>query len=143
MDQSRCCERRTPQLTEGPSFVLQDYAAPNLDEVAVDREDEILAGLLDLLGNVSGVTAAQPREGGKGAGISYQVRESGPSLVLLSFGQAHSQAGYHLLATQSGLGPTIFALAISVASSVDTSPGTTNRAWWTRYASGLLGPGGS
>ena len=51
--------------------------------------------------------------------------------------------GYHLLGAQSGSGPTIFALAISTACSVVTPSGATNRAWWTRYASGLLGPGGS
>ena len=54
-----------PQLTEEPSFVPQVYAAQNWDEVAIVREDESLAGLLDLWANVLGVTVDQPWEGEK------------------------------------------------------------------------------
>lgn len=88
-------QRRLDELPGTRLLRLADYFSPMWADIIADRTDEIGANMLDFLGRnapVDGPDAVTLREGeGEEAGISYQIRGSGPPLVLFPLGLAPSQ----------------------------------------------------
>ncbi len=80
-------------LPESRRRVLEGYAQPGWADHVRDRTDEVVAALKDLPGAASTLTRA-PQSGaqsGAHAGISYDIRGSGPALVLFPLFLAPTQ----------------------------------------------------
>ena len=89
-------KRNSEKLAEACIVRLPGYPSPNTyADVALDRAEDIGSGLLEFLEGLNGVqnapAATISQKEGEVAGISYRIRGSGPSLVLLPLGAAPSQ----------------------------------------------------
>lgn len=76
-------------LPESRRRVLEGYAQPGWADHVRDRTDEVIAALKDLPGAAS--TRDHTPESGAHAGISYDMRGSGPALVLFPLFLAPTQ----------------------------------------------------
>ncbi|MFG1236752.1 methyltransferase domain-containing protein [Xanthobacter autotrophicus DSM 597] len=76
-------------LPESRRRVLEGYAQPGWADHVRDRTDEVIAALKDLPGAAS--TRDRAPESGAHAGISYDMRGSGPALVLFPLFLAPTQ----------------------------------------------------
>ncbi|MFG1227565.1 methyltransferase domain-containing protein [Xanthobacter wiegelii] len=76
-------------LPESRQRVLEGYAQPGWADHVRDRTDEVIAALRDLPGAAS--TRDRAPESGAHAGISYDIRGSGPALVLFPLFLAPTQ----------------------------------------------------
>lgn len=76
-------------LPESRRRVLEGYAQPGWADHVRDRTDEVIAALKDLPGAAS--TRDHTPESGAHAGISYDIRGSGPALVLFPLFLAPTQ----------------------------------------------------
>lgn len=76
-------------LPESRRRVLEGYAQPGWADHVRDRTDEVIAALKDLPGAAS--MLAHAPESGAHAGISYDIRGSGPALVLFPLFLAPTQ----------------------------------------------------